>query len=241
MQWTPKEAQRLRLIVDRIALDLFHPLDLVLAGSGRGELAFELARRFPHSRIVGVEADRSDLSAARARARSSGLDRRVEFVGGGLGRIPLPSGRFGGFVRDAILFPPRIPTEVVPAEIARVLKPGGVALIAELVLECTVDLEEHKALDELGLDYVWGVEREAFAGALDDVGLTEVCVDDLTPLVRPIWDARATVETDPAKRDVYAMLLDRDSGLGGKLFYVYVRAMKPRVPAVHRDPVALSL
>jgi SAM-dependent methyltransferase len=220
MQWTPNELQRLRLIIDRIALDLFHPHDLVVAGSGRGELAFELARRFPHSRIVGVESRRADISAARAQAASSALERRVEFVEDGLGVMPLPSGRFGGLVHDTILFPSRIPVKVDPSEIARVLKPGGVTVVAQLVRAQTY---------------------RNFTSALDDVGLTEVYVDDLTPLVRPIWEARAAAETDPARRARYSVFLDRECGLGGRFFYAYVRANKPRVPAVRRDPVALSI
>jgi SAM-dependent methyltransferase len=241
MQWATNETTRLRLSVDRIALDLFHPLDLAVACSGRGDLAFELARRFPHSRIVGLELDHESLSEARRRATESALDHRVEFLEAEQSRIPLPSGRFGGFVSDYLLFPTRVPTEFGQSEIARILKPGGTALITDLVVERPLDPAVRLELRTIGLDYLRDAECADFRRWLNDAGLTEVCIDDLTPLVRPVWEARSVHDPDPGHRLAYSLLLDRQCGLGGEIFYVYVRARKPRVAAARRVLAVTSI
>jgi tRNA1(Val) A37 N6-methylase TrmN6 len=80
MAWTPDEVRLLQPIVDRLARDLGRPLDLVVAGSGYGEVAFELARRFPHARIVGFELDPKALEEPRRHAAALGLQERVEFL-----------------------------------------------------------------------------------------------------------------------------------------------------------------
>lgn len=88
---------------------------------GDGEPALLLAREFPAARIRGV-----DSSAARVRVASNrvGLDPegRVAFKRGGPRGLPYPDGFF-----DLVA---QIDGRPVPAEIARVLRPGGHLILA---------------------------------------------------------------------------------------------------------------
>jgi SAM-dependent methyltransferase len=100
-------------------------------GSGPGELALEIARRLPGGEVVGIDLAEAMTDRAVERARAEGLDGRVRFVLADAAALPLADGSFDVAVSTLSLHHWADPA-VVFAEIGRVLRPGGVALIYDL-------------------------------------------------------------------------------------------------------------
>ena len=98
------------------SLQVPSPERALVTGCGNGDAVLFLAREFPSARIRGV--DRSAEKVREATART-GLDPegRVAFKHGGGSRLPFPD----GFFDLVVLFD----LGTSPAEIARVLQPGG--------------------------------------------------------------------------------------------------------------------
>jgi SAM-dependent methyltransferase len=90
-------------------------------GSGDGEPALFLAREFPTARVRGIDSDPEAVTAATQRV---GLDPegRVAFKVGGPRRLPYPEDHF-----DLVAALDARPS---PAEVARVLRPGGHLILA---------------------------------------------------------------------------------------------------------------
>lgn len=97
--------------------------------TGTGDLALALARAAPVE-VVGLDLSRDMLARAREKARRAGLEGRVRFLEGNALDVPFPSERFD---RVTIAFGLRnLPDyRAGLAEIVRVLRPGGRALILE--------------------------------------------------------------------------------------------------------------
>jgi SAM-dependent methyltransferase len=97
------------------------PERVLQVGSGNGEAALFLAREFPTARVRGIDADPKAVAAATARV---GLDPegRVAFKVGGPRRLPYPEDHF-----DLVAAVDARPS---PAEVARVLRPGGHLILA---------------------------------------------------------------------------------------------------------------
>jgi SAM-dependent methyltransferase len=96
--------------------------------SGDGEAALFLAREFPTARVRGIDADPEAVAAATGRV---GLDPegRVAFKVGGPRRLPYPEDQF-----DLVAALDARPS---PAEVARVLRPGGHLILAATRGEAT--------------------------------------------------------------------------------------------------------
>ncbi len=88
---------------------------------GDGEAALFLAREFPVARVRGIDASPEAVAAA---GRRVGLDPegRVAFKDGGPRRLPYPEDNF-----DLVAVVDARPS---PAEVARVLRPGGHLILA---------------------------------------------------------------------------------------------------------------
>jgi ubiquinone/menaquinone biosynthesis C-methylase UbiE len=89
-------------------------------GTGTGDGAFALARRFPEAEIVGV--DLSPAMVAEARRKAPELGSRVRFEVADASRLPFADGEF-----DLVAMNNMIPFF---DELARVLAPGGRAVLA---------------------------------------------------------------------------------------------------------------
>jgi ubiquinone/menaquinone biosynthesis C-methylase UbiE len=97
------------------------PERVLQVACGDGDAALFLAREFPAARIRGIDADEDLVHAATARV---GLDPegRVAFKVGGPRKVPYPDDHF-----DLVAALDARPS---PAELARVLRPGGHLILA---------------------------------------------------------------------------------------------------------------
>ena len=100
-------------------------------GSGPGEVALEIARRLPGAEVVGIDLAEAMIDRAVDRARAERLGDRLRFVLADAAALPLADGSFDVTVSTLSLHHWSEPATVF-GEIARVLRPGGVALIYDL-------------------------------------------------------------------------------------------------------------
>lgn len=99
--------------------------------AGRGTSAINLARDFGCN-AVGIDYGAANVAAARLEARAVGLDDRVAFAVGDAERLPCADGCFDAVTCECAFctFPDK---RTAAGELARVLRPGGVVGLADLV------------------------------------------------------------------------------------------------------------
>jgi ubiquinone/menaquinone biosynthesis C-methylase UbiE len=115
--------QALPLLADAIAGRDQRSLRLLEIGCGTGALTEEMTRAFPRLAIDAIDPSADYLAAARLRVSS----RRVQFSEGFAESLPFPDASFDA-AASCYLFhelPPKV-RAVVAAELARVVKPGGI-------------------------------------------------------------------------------------------------------------------
>ena len=100
-------------------------------GSGPGELALEIAERLPQAEVLGVDLAEAMIERSADRAQARRLDPRVRFELADAATLPLADGSFDVAVSTLSLHHWADPRAVF-AELGRVLRPGGVALIYDL-------------------------------------------------------------------------------------------------------------
>lgn len=100
-------------------------------GSGPGELAVELGRQLPAADVVAIDLAEAMIERAADRARAAGLAGRVRFTLADAAALPLADGSFDVVVSTLSLHHWADPA-IVFAEIGRVLRPGGIALIYDI-------------------------------------------------------------------------------------------------------------
>jgi len=135
--------------------DSFAPLDAALAaleppprraldlGTGTGEAAFRIARRFPEAEVVGVDLSAGMIEQARAKAPPE-LAGRVRFEQGDAARLPYEDGAF-----DLVVLANMIPFF---DELARVVAPGGAVLSSfSLGSRTPIYVPPERLREELGL------------------------------------------------------------------------------------------
>ena len=105
------------------ALDAVDPLPskALDLGTGTGQGAFAIARRFPHTQVVGVDLAEGMLAEARRKTPAE-LAERVRFENGDASVLPFADGSFE-VVAHANMIP-------FFDELERVLAPGGQAVFA---------------------------------------------------------------------------------------------------------------
>lgn len=109
-------------------------------GCGRGLFLVGAARRVPRGKAVGIDIwQAQDLSGNRPEAtlenaRLEGVAERVEVQTADMRQLPFPDGSFDVVVSSAAIHNlyERTDREQAVREIARVLKPGGQALITDI-------------------------------------------------------------------------------------------------------------
>lgn len=104
--------------------------DVLELGSGSGAMAVELLDRFPAIRLTATDVDPAMRRAATTRLARYGD--RAEVREADATRLPFPDGAFDGVV-SFIMLHHVIDWERALAEIARVLRPGGIVAGYDLV------------------------------------------------------------------------------------------------------------
>ncbi|NNG03305.1 MAG: metalloregulator ArsR/SmtB family transcription factor [Inquilinus sp.] len=171
--------------VERAMLDLLpsEPIgDLLDLGTGTGRMLAVMARRA--ARCVGIDSSREMLAVARANLEAAGV-RNWQVRHGDLYQLPLPSASFDVAVIHQVLHYLEDPADAL-AEAARILRPGGMLLIA--------DFAPH-AVDDLRVDHAhrWlGFAEAQVAGWLRDAGFACPGALELPgqPLTVTLWPAR---------------------------------------------------
>jgi SAM-dependent methyltransferase len=100
-------------------------------GPGPGHLAVELARRVADLRLTGLDIDRSMVERAVARAERAGVQDRVTFRFGDVAVLPFPDTSFD-LVTSSFSVHHWLDAAAGFAEIRRVLRPGGRAVVYDL-------------------------------------------------------------------------------------------------------------
>lgn len=174
--------RRLGLVVGRTVADgLGDTADVTLldVGCGRGGPTLALASRFGF-RAVGVDLVGYNVRRARENAAARGID--ASFVVGDAARLPVADGAVGAATAiDAGVY---LPDErAVFGELARVLAPGGVGAVADLVVADDAATAERRAVRAFAEAWdmapipAWSDYRAAVGSA----GLDLVAVRDVTP------------------------------------------------------------
>lgn len=229
MEWSGGELGELSPILEQIYEDL-KPLGgkkvLVLCSAG-GDLALWLGERMESGKVVGLELDEKLLEVSRERLKERGLEGLIEFHKADRYRIPFPDGEFDALVSEFILFPTPQPTEIGQPEMARVLKPGGVMVLTDVIVTKPIPDEPREKLRLIGLDYLCEATQDDFRRWMEEARLVDVEVLDFTSLVERVWRARRDRDPVLEHQEGYALLLeDPRLRLGEAIFYIYVRGGK---------------
>jgi ubiquinone/menaquinone biosynthesis C-methylase UbiE len=106
------------------------PATILDIGCGTGTLAVQLARRAPHSRVIGLDGDPDILTRAAAKAQAAGVN--VELLCGMADAIALDDASVDCAVSTLVFHHLAPDTKGrALAEIRRVLRPGGRLVIAD--------------------------------------------------------------------------------------------------------------
>jgi SAM-dependent methyltransferase len=134
LDYAPWRATTLGAVTERLEraamLDLAGPLegrDVLDVGCGDGAYALAAARAGAH--VTGLDRSAAAVGAARARAEGEGL--AVDLQVGDASALSFPAERFDVVLAVTVLCFVESPARAV-AEMARVLRPGGVLVVGEL-------------------------------------------------------------------------------------------------------------
>lgn len=226
MAWTTAERSDLSPVVDAVIDDL-EPVAgrrvLVLC-SAEGDVAFRLAQRNGDGDVIGLEL--SDDMRATAHSRLAAVPgTNVRFEPAVIDRIPFPDGSFDGLVSEFIVYPTTEETRIGQPEMARVLRPGGVMSITDVVAPTEPPEGVRQALVEVGLEYLCVATPEDFGGWMEEAGMRDVVVEDLTSLVARVWERKLADRTSTAGTE--HLLGSGAWRLGEGVRYIKVRGTKP--------------
>jgi demethylmenaquinone methyltransferase / 2-methoxy-6-polyprenyl-1,4-benzoquinol methylase len=107
------------------------PAHVVDVATGTGDLAIDIAKRWPAATVIGIDPSHRMLGIGRLKVAARGLDRRIELAAGDALGLTLPDASTDG---ATIAFGLRnLPDRARGlAELARVVRPGGRVCILEL-------------------------------------------------------------------------------------------------------------
>ena len=232
MKWLSSEIKALSSILYQIQTDL-EPLDgksILVLCSAAGEIPFWFAEKMTHGHILGVELNSELLEASQRSAEEKHLTHLTEFRRTEKTHLPVQDCSFDGLVSEFIIFPTPTPTQIGQPEMARVLKPGGKMVITDVILTVSITPETREALNSIGLDYLCEGTADDFRYWMQEAGLTDIDVQDVTSVVRRVWQQRRRLDLSPDHRLGYSLLLeDSPVKLGEGLHYIYVQGTKPEI------------
>ncbi len=159
------------------AIDRLQPGETVVdLGSGAGMDCFLAARQVgPTGRVIGIDMTPAMLEKARTNARKAGLT-NVEFREGRIEDLPLPDESVEAIVSNCVinLSPEK---ERVYREAWRVLRPGGRAMVSDIVLERPLPEVVVESIDAY-IGCVGGASlRSEYLDTIRRAGFSEVRID----------------------------------------------------------------
>jgi len=220
--WAKIERELLSPVIETILADL-EPLEgkrILVLCSASGEVALRIADRVGDGEVLGLELSDELLSAARS-AKTEGVP--VRFDKALPDRIPPPDAAFDGVVSEFIVYPTSEVTDIGQPEMARVLRPDGVMTITDVVAPEDPPADIRAAFTEAHIDYLCVATPDDFAGWMEEAGMVDVEVRELTDLVRPLWERRLATRAAAATH----LLGSGPWSLGRGIRYIRVRGTKP--------------
>ena len=180
------------------ALELKDGAEVLDLATGTGDLALDIARRHPSSRVEGLDPSGGMLAVGRRKVEAAGLAGRVRLVEGDAQKLPYDADRFDGVtIAFGIRNVPDRPAAL--REMARVCRPGGRVAILELgepragMIGPLARLWVHSVVPRIGgllvsrREYQYlqdSIARfpapETFAGIMAEAGLEVLAVRPLT-------------------------------------------------------------
>lgn len=171
---------------------------------GPGILTEALART--GGEVVGFDLTPQMLERARERCRKTGL-RNVSFLQGDAGALPFPDGHFDAAVTRFAVHHFPDPARVM-GEMARVLRPGGTAVVADVV--SSSDAEEsrlHNALETLrDPSHARMLPREALRALVEGAGLA-IEDESVWSMAREFGEW-ARIASDPARTQPLRVVME---------------------------------
>jgi ubiquinone/menaquinone biosynthesis C-methylase UbiE len=226
-QWSQKEISQLEPILVQIEQDL-SPLNtkhILVLCSATGELTFRLsAKMSPQGELVGLERSRTMLQQAKTRATHQLKQAQVVFHRITKNTLPFSDHTFDALVSEFIIYPTALPTEIGQTEMARVLKPGGLILLTDVIRTHPMSAQENQALRRVDIHYLCDATISDFHHWMTTAGLTNITFHDYTFLVQSLWEDRAKEDSNKAHQSGYNLLLhDKTHKLGQGIFYIYAK------------------
>ena len=172
------------------AVALLHPGEVVLdLGSGAGADVLISARRVaPGGRAIGLDMTDEMLDLARRNAAEAGVD-NVEFLKGYLEDIPLPDDSVDVVISNCVINL-AADKNVVLAEAARVLRPGGRLAFSDVLADEDMDEATRADMSQWTGCIAGALTQAEFALALASAGFTDV---EIRPTHRVHAHAQAAI------------------------------------------------
>lgn len=113
----------------QVSRDFATALDV---GSGTGQIPIELCRRHPTSRVIAIDMAQHMLDVGQGNLDRAGLTERIELRLCDAKQMPFADGSFDAVMSNSIVHHIPAPFAVF-AEMVRVVKPGGLLFVRDLL------------------------------------------------------------------------------------------------------------
>lgn len=189
-------------------------------GSGGGiDVLLSAKRVGPTGKAYGLDMTDDMLDLARTNQQRAGVT-NVEFLKGEIEKIPLLNNTVDVIISNCVINL-SADKDMVLREAFRVLKPGGLFAVSDVVTRGTVPVELRRNV-ELWIGCVAGALHESeYAQKLEAAGFTDVSIEPTR--VYSAEDAKGLMQASGTQLDE-ALLADID----GKFYSGFIRARKPQ-------------
>lgn len=168
---------------------------LLDVGCGTGRPSIRLTQTLGCN-VVGITVSQSQIEQANQRAAAEGVSEQAQFQYGDAMEMPFPDASFDAAWAFESMF--HMPDRAqVLREIARVLKPGGMLLIADAIEVAPMDEQQRMILYSA---FAVGsfISKEQYGQTVREAGLTDVGVLDVSENIRQTTSK--TLENMPARK-----------------------------------------
>ena len=168
------ELSRLGDFQNGIALDI---------GSGLGDLAIEIARRYPQLDIIGVDISQKAIEEASKKAKSNNV-KNARFEFGNAHNLPFKDMTFNLIVSHGSIHHWKDPGKAF-REIYRLLKPSGLAYLTDLKRDAPADIVKEVAVNlppAQAKAFIHSVNasftQEELNQMLNKIGIEDFCISE---------------------------------------------------------------